>query len=270
MLALVVACAADEQAADVVEPEDESPQPVDNGAHSSSESGSDFLPPPDAGDPAWECDIWAHDCPAGEKCMPWANDGGSAWTATRCSPIAPEPAGLGEPCQVEGSLVSGLDDCDIASMCWDVDPETNEGTCVPMCVGGYQNPRCEDPSDHCLQAGGGALNICLPTCDPLLQNCREGLGCYGTPDSFVCAPTASSNGLDEPCEFYTVCSPGLQCLSIDGPPCPDGAVACCRPFCRIGDVESPCSALEECVPWFEDGDAPARWEEVGYCALPDL
>jgi len=236
----------------------------------SAPNGMGFVPPPDVGAGVFECSIWVQDCPTGQKCMPWAKDGGSAWSSTRCSPIVAEPVGIGESCQVEGSGLSGLDDCDLASMCWDVDRETNLGTCVPMCVDGPENPRCEDPNNHCVQAAGAVLNICFPTCNPLLQDCREGLGCYATPDSFICAPTASSNGINEACEFYSVCAPGLQCIALDGPPCLDDATACCRPFCRLDDEESSCSAVEECVPWFDAGDAPARWEDVGFCAFPDL
>ena len=271
MLALAVGCMPDGQQADVVEPAiDTDGGTPDPSGEAEPSSGGDFLPPPDAGAPAYECDIWAHDCPTSEKCMPYASDGGSAWSGTRCSPIAIDPAVAGEPCHVEGSRASGLDDCDLATMCWDVDPVTNEGTCVPMCVGAPFSPLCEDPNHHCLQAAGGFLNLCLPTCNPLLQDCRQGRGCYGMPDRFICTPDASGNALNEPCEYHNVCSPGLQCLSIDGPPCPDDAIACCRPFCRLGEMGSPCAALEECVPWFDDGDAPARWEDVGYCALLDL
>ncbi len=40
--------------------------------------------------------IWAQDCPEGEKCMPWANDGGGSWNATRCSPLDPNPSAVGD------------------------------------------------------------------------------------------------------------------------------------------------------------------------------
>ena len=255
--------------------------PVDSGSSddalpgveaTSGATGSTFLSPPDVGQGAFACDIWAHDCPAGEKCMPWANDGGSSWTGTRCSPIAPSPAGIGEPCNVDGSGVSGLDDCDLASMCWDVDPETNTGTCVPLCVGDPSGPLCDDPGRHCVQAAGGALNICLPACNPLLQDCREGLGCYSGYGGFLCSPDASggTGTLNEPCEFLNVCVPGLHCRGGPGVPCPSGAAACCRPYCDLGASETPCSVLEECVPWNEHDNVPPQLQDLGYCAFPDL
>ena len=48
------------------------------------------------------CDLWEQDCPEGEKCNPWANDGGASWNALRCVPIDPNPDGVGEPCTVSG------------------------------------------------------------------------------------------------------------------------------------------------------------------------
>src|SRR5690349_13167900 len=73
---------------------------VDTGILDTGEIGGDFIPVPDwpFGD---ECDIWEEDCPEGYKCMPWANDGGNAWNATRCSPIAPDAHAPGESCTVE-------------------------------------------------------------------------------------------------------------------------------------------------------------------------
>src|SRR5690606_38571371 len=46
-----------------------------------------FVGDPDVGGGGGECDVFAQDCPKGEKCMPWANDGGGSWNATTCSPV---------------------------------------------------------------------------------------------------------------------------------------------------------------------------------------
>lgn len=80
-----------------------------------------------------ECDLVAQDCPVGERCVPWANDGGMAWNATRCSDVAPMPGAPGEPCQAEGNPYSGLDDCALGAVCWDADPGTGQGVCVAIC-----------------------------------------------------------------------------------------------------------------------------------------
>lgn len=240
-------------------------------AEESSSDGSTFVPPTDdVGTGIFRCDIWAHDCPAGEKCMPWSSDGGSAWSGTRCSPIAAEPAGIGEPCHVEGSGVSGLDDCELASMCWDVNPETNEGTCVPLCVGHPAVPLCEDPTRACRQSAGGVLNLCLPTCHPVLQDCPEGRRCTYDWNAFYCKPDTSHGGgtLNSPC-YAETCAPGYECMAAPPDLC-SGSEACCRPFCEVGTLGPPCAATEECVPWFGAGKAPARLEDVGYCAFPEL
>ena len=75
--------------------------------------------------------------------MPWANDGGDEWNATRCSPIADVPTQVGELCMVEGSGTSGIDDCDQGLVCWQVDPDTNVGVCHALCEPGL--PGCESP-----------------------------------------------------------------------------------------------------------------------------
>ena len=139
----------------------------------------------------FECDIFAQDCPDGEKCMPWANDGGGAWNATRCTAVDDSAGQPGDECIVEGSGVSGIDSCDLGVMCWDVDPETNVGTCVAMCTGDEANPICEDPATTCTIANNGAIVLCLPTCDPLLQDCGDDQGCYPIDDEWSCAPDTS-------------------------------------------------------------------------------
>lgn len=116
----------------------------------------------DGGDTPFACDIWAQDCPQDEKCMPWADDGGDVWNATRCTPLDPSPAQNGDVCTVVGGIASGVDDCDISSMCWNVDVDTGLGVCVAFCIGSQQNPICEDPATVCTIDGSGALILCLP------------------------------------------------------------------------------------------------------------
>jgi len=234
-----------------------------------------FIQDPDGGGVNIECDVWAQDCPEGEKCMPWANDGGSSWNATRCSPLDPNPAQIGDPCTVEGSGVSGIDNCDIASMCWDVDPETNEGTCVAFCSGSEANPVCEDPMTQCVIANEGTLILCLPNCDPLGQDCPEGQACYPIDDSFACAPDAGGEmgAYGEGCEFLNVCDPGLFCANPDAVPNCAGAAGCCSEFCDLSDADpdSMCTGAaggQICTPWYEEGQAPPGFESVGACAIP--
>lgn len=233
-----------------------------------------FLTPRDFGNESWGCDTFAQNCPATQKCVPYAHDGGWNWTGTRCSPIVPDPAGPGEPCAVYGNAVSGLDDCDLGLLCWDVDPATNLGHCVPQCVGSSDALLCDDPDRVCTTNGAGVLNLCLERCHPLLQDCAEGQGCYLGYSGFLCVPDASGEdgSAYDSCEFLNVCDPGLVCVdATDEQGCPSTAGGCCKTLCELGTSGSPCSPLEECVPWeWTDDDIPPELEDIGQCKFPDL
>ena len=58
----------------------------DDGGTDTGSDGGAFIQEPDGGGTDIECDLWGQDCPDGEKCMPWANDGGSSWNATKAAP----------------------------------------------------------------------------------------------------------------------------------------------------------------------------------------
>lgn len=241
-----------------------------------SETGisSGFITDPDGGGVSIECSVWEQDCMKGEKCAPWANDGGAAWNATRCVAVEAMPDQPGDGCEVEGSGVSGIDSCDISSMCWDVDGETNEGTCVAFCTGSENAPVCDDPTTSCSIANEGVLTLCLPSCDPLTQNCAEGQACYPIDQAFVCAPDASGEdqGMDnDACEFINACDPGLICVNpaiVQG--CPAGSNGCCQVVCDLAadPGEQGCDTMETCESYFEEGAVPPGYEDVGVCALP--
>lgn len=234
--------------------------------------GSFYAVRPDGGGLQFDCDVLAQDCPPGDKCMPWADDGSNTWNATRCAPIANDPDAPGEPCTVEGSPASGIDSCELGAMCFHVDPETFEGTCVAMCTGTPMSPQCEAPEQACLIANDGVLALCLDTCDPLAPACDPGMGCYpsGLGDDFFCLPTAEVPGTQgQPCEGLATCDPGLVCL--DAAAFPDCAgLACCTEYCDTS-AGLPCPGAAEgvvCQPWYEDGMAPPGLETVGVCTLP--
>ena len=71
----------------------------------------------------------------------------------------------------------GGDDCDVGVMCWFLDEELT-GECVALCEGTPENPQCP-PYTHCPIVAEGVLNLCLPMCDPLLQDCMENETCPG-------------------------------------------------------------------------------------------
>lgn len=220
---------------------------------------------PDGGGVLFECDVMAQDCPEGEKCMPWANDGGSAWNASRCSPVAPTPAQPGEACTVEGSAVSGVDSCDLGSMCWGVDPVTLQGECVAHCGGDRANPVCGDADALCVFHNGGALVVCLPSCNPLAPACDANETCIPEPSgAWACVPSITTSAADgDPCQFGNVCGPGSVCASPSAVPDCEGALGCCAPTCDV-NVGGCADAEAECTAWYPLG-APPSLEAVGLC-----
>lgn len=226
--------------------------------------GASFLNDPDVG-PDFECSTFAQNCPPTQKCNPWADDGGGSWNSTRCTAVAQNPVGVGETCTVEGSGVSGIDNCEIGVMCFDVDGETNEGTCVPLCSGSPAAPVC--PADLvCTITNNNTLALCLPICNPLVPtDCAPGNGCYLVQGQFTCAPDASGQLGEpgDPCEFINACDPGNSCVSAELVPGCVGS-SCCTPFC---DVLAPeCPDGSSCADLFSPGDAPAACvENVGLC-----
>jgi len=235
---------------------------------SDSDSDDPFLVMPDTMTVA-ECSTYEEGCPEGQKCMPYANDGGSSWNALKCVDVTGEN-GHGDPCLVEGSGVSGNDDCELHAMCWDVDPMTNEGTCVAFCDGNSESPTCEPGDTTCVIANEGNLNLCLPNCNPLIQDCPEGQACYPINGGTTCAPISvpPEEGLEgAPCEFVNACQKGLMCLDSSLYPggC-DGAGGCCSGLC---DLSAPdCTVpMTECIPIFEN-PSPEQMD-YGVCAVPE-
>ncbi len=237
----------------------------------SSSSGMNFIQDPDGGGIPMECDVFLQNCPAGDKCMPWDSSGGGSWDALMCAPIDANTVGTGDVCLVVGSGTSGIDNCELGSMCWDVDGATNEGTCVEMCTGSLQNPVCAPANTSCVISNNDVLVLCLPGCDPLMQNCPGNQACYPVNGNFTCAPDASgAQGADgDPCEFINVCDPGLMCIAAASVEACVGASGCCTPYCDVTDPVDPCpAATESCVAFFPVGQAPAGLEDVGVCAVP--
>jgi len=223
----------------------------------------------------FECDVSQQDCPAGDKCMPWANDGGEVWNASRCSPIAPEPVPPGGTCTVEAAAVSGIDDCALGSMCWAVDPATLQGTCKEFCDPlRMPSETCAAPA-QCVPLNSGEVPVCVAPCDPLQPACPEGEACRHVEDEndFYCLPLVGGHveGSSQHCAAAT-CLPAELCV----PAAALGACEaeqCCTALCDTSDpgADAQCAALDPalvCVPFFEPGAAPAGLEAVGVCIVP--
>jgi len=218
------------------------------------------------GDGGIECDVWAQNCPEGEKCMPWADDGGSAWNALKCTPVGSDTPG--DPCAVEGSGVSGFDSCEKGALCWDVDPETLQGTCIAQCQGTPQRPSCPQGS-YCYIVADAVLTLCLPTCDPLLQDCPDGDLCIPDGKHFTCVLDLSGDaGLyGDTCDRFDTCKPGLYCLNPEYVEDCKGA-GCCTPFCDTSKPLMCPGETQECIPWYEEGMEPPEYKDVGFCGIP--
>lgn len=237
----------------------------------SSSSGGGFVPEPDAGaSTPSECDLFAQDCPRGHKCA-LVSDDATYFNATRCVPVAPDPAGVGEPCNVAGYPTSGIDDCDASSMCWFVD-EQLQGKCVGLCTGSQEDPQC--PADHvCTLSGGTSLVLCLAQCDPLTDDCDDDGTCAQLSDAFACVPDYSDSaaGHGTPCHNVAACPDGRLCIGADAHTDCTGAVSCCSTVCDVTSNEDPCPDLDpkqSCESWFVPGMAPDGYAHVGVCALP--
>ena len=218
------------------------------------------------------CDPWAQDCPRGEKCVPWANDGGVAWNSTVCVPVDPNPAGLGEACTAVGSAVSGFDDCDFGSMCLVDDHDTLTGACVAQCTGSELSPQCQAGST-CMIGNNGSVTLCLAYCDPLALDCPAGR-CLpiGPSAELLCAPTypeAPTLVPGDGCTYDYECIETAQCNQA-------GAVAdcagpdCCTSYCDLDapDPLATCLPGQECIAWYAPGAAPAGFDHVGLCTAP--
>jgi hypothetical protein len=214
-----------------------------------------------------ECDPFAQDCDDGEKCVPYASSG-SNWDASKCVQVMGDQA-VGEPCSYAGAE-EGTDDCDATSMCWNVMDIDGElvGTCTPFCMGSADAPECPEGSS-CNLSGDGVLTLCIFDCDPLLQDCAEGLACYWANSNFSCIFTTQDIPPGDPCGFVNDCVAGNICLDATTLPSCNGA-ACCSPFCNLELPDQTCDVLpgSTCVPFFEDGMAPPGDEDIGVCIVP--
>ena len=119
-----------------------------------------------------------------------------------------------------------------------------------------------------LPAGSndGSVTLCIALCDPLIQDCGAGLGCFVTGSDFNCVFTTDEVPMGEPCGYINDCAPGNFCADAASLPSCDGS-ACCASFCNL---EDPLCLLAqtECVSFFDEGMALPGFEDVGVCIVP--
>jgi hypothetical protein len=188
------------------------------------------MPNPDQ-NPTADCDPILQDCPVGEKCVGFGISG--AWDNNKCVPVTGNQ-GLGQPCSVD-SIASSMDNCDEQGQCFNLDGNNN-GVCLAFCGCTYEMPVCAGGTT-CLVANDGSLALCVESCDPLLQDCPIGEGCYSSNGGLICAAQGDTP-VGESCGFINDCEPGSGCANI--PAC--GGL-CCTPFCDVNGNDSECAAL---------------------------
>jgi hypothetical protein len=222
------------------------------------------------------CSIFDQDCPSGEKCTAYAPPGTFIPHGIKCVPLPANPRGHDEPCSV-GPEGLGDDDCDIGSVCLDLDYD-GTGFCLPYCTGDSQNPMCGGNDRTCVKLFFGYdFGNCFKQCDPLLQDCPLGEGCYMDAikvgnTGFVCLPVVQE-GKDkvfgDNCIGWSSCEPGYACVYEEFVPGCNGL--CCTPWCDISEGDGPCQDVDpimSCVPWYPEQQAPPGLENVGVCGIP--
>ena len=217
------------------------------------------------------CDLFKQDCPEGEKCSAYAEGGGSSWNASKCVPVQGDGQ-PGEPCTAQDGGLSGLDDCAKEVMCWNVD-EMNQGTCVELCAVNESDPTCSDEENFFCACGGECLlALCLPHCDPLIQDCAGDDVCISVYEYFSCALDVSGDEgqVFDPCEYANACDEGLMCVgSYGAEECDQEVIGCCLPFCDVTDPGLVCPGVGQmCLSVYEQGMATPGYEKVGLCQVP--
>ncbi len=210
------------------------------------------------------CDPWDQDCGAGLKCMPYATDGGDSWDANKCTPVGESKSGA--PClALKRSATSGYDTCGPDLICWEVNPDTLVGTCYSLCGGSPITPIC-GAGTSCSQTNKGVVNVCLETCDPLIDKCSGEQVCV--PDNveeFLCLGASGDDvAAGDACSFINECAAGSMCATPNSAAlCDQQAKGCCLPFCSLKDPVCPLGL--DCVGYFPKGMAPAQHVDLGLC-----
>jgi hypothetical protein len=152
-------------------------------------------------------------------------------------------------------------------ICTTVNDQCSDGSCVPF-SDGAGNPL--------------PINICLPNCNLLTQDCpTEGEGCYLAGNA-VCVGAGTAD-LGETCMFANSCLPGMVCVGSD-----EGGFVCrkfCGPYLESFDADTgevincasqgtlpsieQCGATTNNICWgIGDGMGGSAHDTAGVC-IPD-
>lgn len=229
-----------------------------------------FIADPDFGIDRQFCELFDPWCSRGHQCRPWANDGGDDWNSLRCVPTVSNPVAVGDVCVVDGDRSSGIDNCSPSAMCFDVVGDAQEGRCVAYCEGTPAAPVCEDPDTTCVIGNEDSISVCLPTCQPLLEDCPTGLTCVGDfdntdPGSFCLGPETpytTAGGVR-----LSACGMGRVAVAPQHIDSCEGDAPCCTQWCDLS-LPDTCGEGLTCRPFYEEGQVLGMHDE-GLCLSPE-
>jgi hypothetical protein len=212
------------------------------------------------------CDPYVQACPEGQKCTYVASDGGNFWDATKCVDVT----GMhkpGDECTTEGT--NGTDSCIKGAVC--LIDQDGVGTCFAMCSGSFVAPTCDEMSVCAMN--DGLVQICVPICNPLLQDCDPAEACHLIGGEYHCAPDNSGDPggkANDSCLRFDNCDKGLMCgdAAFVGMACAD-SLSCCTPFCKFPDGPCP-NPDQQCVQVFNPMELPPEDPrlDIGVCGVP--
>jgi hypothetical protein len=218
------------------------------GSESESDGGSSGSPPPSttATDDGDETPSSGSDADEGESTTAPADTGSDGESGDGgSSSSADDTTSTGADACADGRLGDGETDVDCGGVCA---PCTNGFACA-------QNDDCE--------AGICQNSVCGASCDPLLQDCADGEGCYPGHENYFCATDVSGVGgvPGDPCDAPGDCNPGALCVpQARVPDC--GGRQCCTFYCDLSDpdADATCTGTSSCV-----ADELAAAPNIGIC-----
>lgn len=207
-----------------------------------------------------DCSLAKQDCPDGKKCSAF----GKSYDQTRCVPVSGNKK-PGEECTVVPGY-TGEDDCETGAVCLRVNL-IDPAVCFDMCS--TIDPLCENGENFDCFAAVGIVNICVPSCDPLKNDCDTEFICAPEGQIFWCVPGAGNVPPFGACPNGNECGAGLICASpIGAIECDPDVSGCCLPFCDLNGPEDACPGMGQlCVSIYPPDDIPSKYSHVGICTI---
>ncbi|MFY0536120.1 hypothetical protein [Nannocystis pusilla] len=194
--------------------------------------------------PVTPCDMWNDTCPEGQKCHPYEQDGG--WAAG-CMEVADPPVPIGGQCNLLwGDL---KDDCERGAMCFGLGIFAESKRCTPLATGSADAAVCADPCSQPF-VYFGLFGLCTPPCDPLGDDCPEGVVCIRLRTRrSSCARTRDRPATTKRVKTPTIAWRSTCVVNVVLPNC--GSTRCCTPLCEL-NAPDPCPAAiadTACQTW---------------------